>query len=122
MLGLGSKLLNLPDHLNIARKLVDGCIWAYDALPLRIMPKTIHVVPCTSTTSCDWNESNWHSGIIDKVSAEDTRSISRVIADKRLLQGFTDIGDTRYILRPEAIESIFILYRITGDKRLQDAA
>lgn len=122
MLSLGSKLLNLPDHLDIARKLVDGCIWAYNALPLGIMPETFHMVPCISTTSCVWDESKWHSGILDKLSDEDTRSVPQVIADKRLPRGFTDIGDTRYILRPEAIESIFILYRITGDKRLQDTA
>lgn len=54
--------------------------------------------------------------------------------------GFTEIEDTRYHLRytplspfpqikfpltttsPEAIESIFILYRITGDQTLQDSA
>lgn len=27
-----------------------------------------------------------------------------------------------FLLRPEALESIFIMYRITGDKSLQDAA
>jgi len=36
--------------------------------------------------------------------------------------GFTGIGDARYILRPEAIESVFILYRMTGDERLRDQA
>ena len=41
---------------------------------------------------------------------------------KQILPGFTDHGDNRYILRPEAIESVFILYRITGDKRYQDVA
>jgi mannosyl-oligosaccharide alpha-1,2-mannosidase len=43
MLALDSQF-NLPDHLNIARKLVDGCIWAYNALPLGIMPETLHMV------------------------------------------------------------------------------
>ena len=40
----------------------------------------------------------------------------------KLVPGFIDVGDPRYILRPEAIESVFILYRVTGDMRLQDVA
>jgi mannosyl-oligosaccharide alpha-1,2-mannosidase len=47
--------------------------------------------------------------------------VSQVVADKRLPYGFTDIRDTWYILRPEAIESVFILSRIAGDKGLQGA-
>jgi mannosyl-oligosaccharide alpha-1,2-mannosidase len=46
MRALDSQLFNLPDHLNIVSKLVDGCIWAYNALPLGIMPETFHrVIP-----------------------------------------------------------------------------
>jgi mannosyl-oligosaccharide alpha-1,2-mannosidase len=44
------------------------------------------------------------------------------IANLRLPQGFTSIDDRRYILRPEAIESVFILYRITGEQSWQAAA
>ena len=36
--------------------------------------------------------------------------------------GIVEIADPRYNLRPEAIESLFVLYRITGDKALQDRA
>lgn len=31
--------------------------------------------------------------------------------------GFTRMGDSRYLLRPEAIESVWYMYRITGDKK-----
>lgn len=36
--------------------------------------------------------------------------------------GFTHARDARYILRPEAIESIFYMYRITGEDDLLDMA
>ncbi|KID90529.1 glycosyl hydrolase family 47 protein [Metarhizium guizhouense ARSEF 977] len=36
-----------------------------------------------------------------------------------LPEGFTAAKDLRYILRPEAIESVFYMYRITGDKAFQ---
>lgn len=37
-----------------------------------------------------------------------------VIGKEHLPLGFTTAKDPRYILRPEAIESVFIMYRITG--------
>ena len=37
------------------------------------------------------------------------------IESERLPKGFTSIWGRKYILRPEAIESVFIMYRITGD-------
>lgn len=33
---------------------------------------------------------------------------------------FTRIKDARYLLRPEAIESVFIMYRVSGDRSWQD--
>lgn len=34
--------------------------------------------------------------------------------------GFTKMGDSRYLLRPEAIESVWYMYRITGDRKWMD--
>lgn len=48
--------------------------------------------------------------------------MKQIIKDNRLSSDFSDIFDRRYILRSEAIESVFILYRITEDVTLQDAA
>ncbi|EHK18895.1 glycoside hydrolase family 47 protein [Trichoderma virens Gv29-8] len=39
-----------------------------------------------------------------------------------LPKGFTSAKDPRYLLRPEAIESVFYSYRITGRREFQDAA
>ncbi|KAI9735867.1 MAG: hypothetical protein M1834_001332 [Cirrosporium novae-zelandiae] len=38
------------------------------------------------------------------------------IEEERLPPGFVNIWSPKYILRPEAIESVFILYRTTGDE------
>jgi len=42
------------------------------------------------------------------------------MANQKLIPGFTAITDRRYILRPEAIESVYYMYRITGDPIWQD--
>lgn len=43
------------------------------------------------------------------------------IHDERLPEGYTNIFSSNYGLRPEAIESIFIMYRLTGEKKYRDA-
>jgi mannosyl-oligosaccharide alpha-1,2-mannosidase len=37
-------------------------------------------------------------------------------------RGLTAIGDKRYILQPEVIESVFILYHLTGREELVESA
>ena len=122
MLALGGRLFNLPEHVNIGRRLVDGCVYAYNATPIGIMPEKFHMVPCDSNESCTWNQDTWHAAIESRTKTHGIPTVEQLISFKRLPPGFTQIDDQRYILRPEAIESVFILYRITGDKALQDAA
>lgn len=55
MMGIASKIFNRPDDLPIARKLVDGCIWAYDSMPTGIMPERFHTIPCADATNCPWD-------------------------------------------------------------------
>jgi len=93
MVGLGSRISNSPEELDIAKKLTDGCVWAYDNTPSGIMPEIFHVDKCADPSSCSWNgEGN----------------------------GFRNVDDSSYQLRPEAIESVFIMFRLTADPSWQD--
>ncbi len=110
MYALGGRLFDIPHHVDIGEKLARGCAWAYSAFPTGIMPEIADMVPCDTPdfTPCEWNETRW------KALADPS--------NPRLPPGFTHIRDPRYLLRPEAIESVFILYRITGSRDLQDIA
>lgn len=46
--------------------------------------------------------------------------VKKKIEDERLPPGFTDVYDKRFLLRPEAIESVFYMYRITGEQYWRD--
>lgn len=59
MFGLGAKVFNRPEDLEIAEKLTDGCVWAYETTTTGIMPETFHVVPCEDRNHCEWNETKW---------------------------------------------------------------
>ncbi|KAK3115074.1 hypothetical protein LTR53_005940 [Teratosphaeriaceae sp. CCFEE 6253] len=120
MFALGGKLFKEPSHVEIGKKLTDGCIWAYKALPLGIMPEVFNMVPCDTRAACHWDEEKWRQEVKNRHSEKP--DVDELIKDFRLPKGFTDLPDRRYILRPEAIESVFILYRITGEQYLQDAA
>jgi mannosyl-oligosaccharide alpha-1,2-mannosidase len=126
LLALGGRLLENQLHVDKGTKVTEGCVWAYKALPLGIMPETFFMVPCESITECKWDEKKWIQDVVktassggEKVSADKAQAL---IEYKRLPKGITHIPDTRYHLRPEAIESVFILYRITGRKDLLESA
>nr|POE66166.1 mannosyl-oligosaccharide 1,2-alpha-mannosidase mns2 [Quercus suber] len=122
MLALGGRLRQNNSHLEIGRKLTDGCIWTYQHSALGVMPESFTVVPC-STVPCAWDESKWYAEVTARASSDDAANgASWIIENKRLPKGFSSIDDRRYILRPEAIESVFILYRVTGDESLRDLA
>jgi mannosyl-oligosaccharide alpha-1,2-mannosidase len=95
MVALGAKLTNSMGDLETAGKLTDGCVWAYNNTPTGIMPEVFNVKECVDPTSCIWD------GDSDK-------------------NGFQSMVDPSYQLRPEAIESVFVMYRLTGDPSWQE--
>ncbi|GAD94947.1 endoplasmic reticulum mannosyl-oligosaccharide 1,2-alpha-mannosidase, putative [Paecilomyces variotii No. 5] len=121
MVALGARVFDLPEDLDVARKLVDGCLWGYETGRLGIMPEIIRTVACGDTNNCVWDEDRWHREV-DQAFPDDNGSVEDKIKTRRLAPGITKIDDGRYILRPEAIESVFILYRITGDQSLAEKA
>ncbi|KIW04334.1 uncharacterized protein PV09_04624 [Verruconis gallopava] len=93
---LGGRLFENATHVEIGKKLADGCVWAYKNAPLGIMPEIVEMKPCPSLSPCPY--------------------------DANQASPFIAIGDPKYILRPEAIESVFYAYRVTGDAKYQDVA
>lgn len=102
---LGGRLFSIPADENIGARLTQGCVYAYDAFPTGIMPEIFEMVTCQSVEGCEWDEDRW------KREGNDG-----------LPRGFSRVRVSSYGLRPEAIESVFILYRTTGNKDLQEVA
>lgn len=105
MFALGGRLFKDPSHIEIARRLTEGFIWAYNATPSGIAPENFYTIGCDAKSECIWNETLWreNSGFFHAM-------------------GITGTRDAKYLLRPEAIESLFYMYRITGESRYQDEA
>ena len=97
MFALGGRLFNNSTHIDIGRKISEGCAWTYKNAPNGIMPEVFSMVACPTLSACE-NTSELGSS------------------------PFSEVGDGRYVLRPEAIESVFYMYRITGETKYQDIA
>ncbi|EFY86574.1 glycosyl hydrolase family 47 protein [Metarhizium acridum CQMa 102] len=123
MLAFGGKLISSNDHLAWADKLTNGCVWAYRSFTTGVMPETFYLTPCADRDSCPWDATKWQADVAKAHGAGGgAKEAQSIIAKEHIPEGFSSIMDARYILRPEAIESVFIMYRITGDRRWQDKA
>ncbi|TRX99015.1 hypothetical protein FHL15_000357 [Xylaria flabelliformis] len=123
LVALASKLFRRPDDMAVATKLVEGCIWTYKAFPHGVMPETFTMKPCATKDNCTWDDAYWRQEVKTRVGGnnKDAR-IDEIISQERLPRGFTSVPDRRYILRPEAIESLFVLHRTTGRQDLVESA
>jgi mannosyl-oligosaccharide alpha-1,2-mannosidase len=111
---LGGRLFSNSTYLDIGVKLARGCAYAYKSFPSGIMPERYNMAMCPGSDHlhpCTWNETHF------KEEAD-----KRAQYKPHLPAGFTTAKDPRYLLRPEAIESIFILWRITGDPWWRETA
>jgi mannosyl-oligosaccharide alpha-1,2-mannosidase len=101
VIGIGSRIFDRADDLLVARKLVNGCIWAYRSMPCGIMPERFHVVPCNDSASCEWDEKKWHAGIANHNEnfKVDDEGVAERIKELGLFPGFTAITDRRCLLR-----------------------
>lgn len=71
MYGLGSKLFGREEDLEYAKKLTDGCVWAYQSTATGIMPEYAHVVPCPSLDKCSFDEKLWLESLDPKAATRD---------------------------------------------------
>lgn len=60
MFALGAKAFDRKGDMDIAWKLTDGCVWAYEATNTGIMPESYLAIPCPNEDKCPWNETLWH--------------------------------------------------------------
>ncbi|KAF2180611.1 glycoside hydrolase family 47 protein [Zopfia rhizophila CBS 207.26] len=119
---LAGRLFKNEHHVDLGAKLTEGCIWAYKSMPTGIMPEIFDVVACDSRSSCPWNQTKYEEEVLRRASSKHDGDFEAAFKELGIPKGFSAIRDKRYLLRPEAIESVFVLYRITGHEEYQEHA
>ena len=116
MVALGAKLFHREvEEMPIAKRLVDGCIWAYESMITGIAPETFYLHPCEDPKNCPWDKKAWHEALMSRQRADTNsrdlpygKKLKYMLRHQRLPPGYTDIPDRRYILRPETVKSMFV--------------
>lgn len=61
MVAVGAKAFGIEGDLDLAAKLTDGCVWAYEATSTGLMPERFKVLPCDKDTSCEWDGARYET-------------------------------------------------------------
>ncbi|KAI1185467.1 glycoside hydrolase family 47 protein [Nemania serpens] len=100
---LAGRVLKNQGYVNIGSRLTLGCVYGYRSFPTGLMPERLNMAACKSFEECEWDEKTFFE---EKAKQRESKD--------HLPLGFTTAKDPRYILRPEAIESVFVMYRVTS--------
>lgn len=94
MFALGAKVFNRKKDLDLAKKLTDGCVWAYEATTTGIMPEIYRALACDDEVRCPWNETLWQQAVDPLGDARETKRLEQ----QKILQG---IKDTKAALKAD---------------------
>lgn len=59
MVAMGSKVFDAGSDLEVARRLTDGCVWAYETTKTGVMVEYGQIIACENAEDCPWNETLW---------------------------------------------------------------
>ena len=81
MVGMGAKVFGIDSDLELAKRLTDGCVWAYGSTVTGIMPEGAHVLPCVSATDCTYNETAYYKAL-DPLADSRDEGVAQYMANK----------------------------------------
>lgn len=136
--------------MQTAARLAEGCVWSYRAMETGVGPEVFYARPCRrgraaltggvdgdwvgERGNCEWKREEWVAGVRRQqkgigpaaqplLAEEDAvEQHEEFIRLRNLREGFTQVADARYMLRPEAVESLFVMWRVTGDVGYREQA
>lgn len=133
MFALASKIFDRPADLELAARLTNGCLWAGKSTASGLMPELFHAIPCSGglEDACPWKEETWSDDMFRR-NSNDYQGGDKWLPKQervklkqerlRLAPGVSAIASRQYFLRPEVIESLFVMYRTTGNGHWREEA
>jgi len=85
MVGMGAKIFGIDGDLEIAKKLTEGCVWAYGSTPSGVMAEGGSVMPCASSEQCTWNRTAYEN-FLDPMGDERDQILARYLENKEALE------------------------------------
>ena len=85
MYAVGAKIFNREADLDIAAKLTDGCVWAYDATTTGIMAEEFQMMACENRSQCKWNQTRWYEELDPFRSLREQNHLAMVEAQQAMI-------------------------------------
>ncbi|SGZ30687.1 BQ5605_C049g12431 [Microbotryum silenes-dioicae] len=104
MLAVGGKLLARPKDVETGKEYTETCNWAYESTPTGLMPESL----------------TFYKGDAPDRFRVQTRADGTKVREPRGQPTGVRHTATHFAGRPETIESIFEMWRLTGDRKWQD--
>ncbi|KAI9250621.1 glycoside hydrolase [Sporodiniella umbellata] len=135
MLAMGSKTFNEPEDMEIAKRLLETCVFMYRTTKTGLSAESWFIDKHEKYNPLTFNQSKeilnhardwWYEEKTEEKRekrAEQKQKeydIEYQLPKARARPETLYFGDERYLLRPETLESLFILYRMTGEQRYQE--
>lgn len=105
MVAIASKVFEIDD-LDTAKRLVEGCIWAYTTTATGIMPEVFTAIPPPDGSKKNkWDKSRWLGAITEQFPANSDEvknaaaRAEKIAENLRIPPGMAKVNDPRYILR-----------------------
>ncbi|KAI1264629.1 glycoside hydrolase family 47 protein [Xylariaceae sp. FL1019] len=73
MFGMGGRIFDIPADVEMAERLTDGCVWAYESTATGIMPEYAHVATCADPENCSWNQTAYYQQLDPQYNSRDTQ-------------------------------------------------
>ncbi|KAG7009038.1 cell surface mannoprotein [Physcia stellaris] len=106
MFAIGAKIFNRKADLELAKKLTDGCVWAYESTTTGIMPEHFLALPCTSREKCPWNETAYWEALDPYKSIRVPSPANQVVLEQKESTAKKDkTGVEKSEVKPEATEA-----------------
>ena len=83
MFAIGAKIFNRKEDLDLAGKLTDGCVWAYESTTTGIMPEHFLALPCESREKCPWNETAYWEALDPYKSTRIATSPAQAVLEEK---------------------------------------
>lgn len=135
MLAMGAKTFNEPEDLMIAKGLLETCVFMYRTSTTGLGPETWSIDKTQKYNPLTFNKTkkelrksrDWWYGNDERqvrVQKPNEEEVTQYKAKYKLPEvkprpQSLYFGNENYLLRPETLESLFILYRVTGDQKYQ---
>ncbi|KAL2128816.1 hypothetical protein VTI74DRAFT_8609 [Chaetomium olivicolor] len=103
MFGLGGKLFDRPDDVEVAKKLADGCVWAYEVMPAGVMPEYATLLPCRDPDQCQYDQKAWYAALDPRAERRD-KDLERYFEEKAEWQRKAEELKQREALRKQVEE------------------